>query len=198
VCRHLIALQDFPPRLRQLVIKSVELIGPQGFEGVEVKKIFELLNQLHVSVGDMNVKHQWADLLTSIIQHPDEVQHLSQPYWELLVELSLSGSVKPGHITYNSDIVKYLEDHQEWGKLECWMGIMWMAWPLESDAAPEGDLGRASITFFHQRPSAIPKLEQWIEQWSASHCMGMLEIEPIQRKNFRCGRLIHLEKIPTL
>jgi hypothetical protein len=54
---HLVGLHDlvpFSPRLRRLVIRSVELIGYKGFEGVGVERFIGLLNHLHVTVEDMD------------------------------------------------------------------------------------------------------------------------------------------------
>jgi len=170
-------LVDLRPssRLRRLVIRAVGSIGYQKFEQVDLEAFFGLLSHLGVTIEDVDDKKVWAALLLDIIQSFEGCRQLSPTYWELLVELLLSGSVKPGRIAWDQSIVTYLEAGQEWGKLECWMGIVWMSWPPESDVAPEGVLGRASVAFFRKRPDAIPKLEQWIEQWSASHCMGMLE-----------------------
>ena len=166
----LVDLQHSSPRLQRLVIWSVELIGPQGFRGVAVEKFAGLLDHLDVGVEDMDAKDQWANLLTSIIQHPDGngVQHLSHPYWELLVELSLLGSLQPGDIACDPDIMTNLEAGQEWGKLECWMGIVWMLWPPETGITTQENLGRVLLLLSRQQPGAIPKLEQWIEWWSVS------------------------------
>ena len=52
---HLVGLHDlvpFSPRLRRLVIRSIELMGCEGFKGVGVEQFIELLNHLHVTAGD--------------------------------------------------------------------------------------------------------------------------------------------------
>jgi len=46
------------------------------------------------------------------------------------------------------------------------MGIIWMLLPRKADEIAEGDLGHSMLLLFHQRPGAVQKLEQWMEQWS--------------------------------
>lgn len=75
--------------LRQLVIRSVELIGYKGFEGVGVERFVQLLNDLHVTIEDMDRKPEWLRILLDTLQSPETVQHLFHWYWELLAELSI-------------------------------------------------------------------------------------------------------------
>ena len=77
VCLH--NLVPFSPRLRRLVIRSVELIGYGNFEGVGVERFVELLNHLHVTVEDMDYQSKWLELLLETLQTPERAQHLS--YW---------------------------------------------------------------------------------------------------------------------
>ena len=60
-----------------------------------------------------------------------------------------------------------LERDQEWGKLERWMGIIWMVWPPETGSTTEEEVRRVTLSLFCQRPGAIQKLERWMERWSA-------------------------------
>jgi len=155
-------LGPFSSRLRQLVIRSVELIGYEGFERVGVEIFVELLDHLHVTVEDMGGKYEWARLLLDIIQSPEGIQQLSHWYWELLVEVSRSwrGGV------YNPQIAISLTEAEEWDKLERWTRIVWAAWPPEPGWRTEEDLEQLMIPLFHQRPDAVQKLGQWMEQWS--------------------------------
>jgi len=57
VCLH--NLVSFSSRLRGLVIRSIELVGYEGFEGVGIERLVELLNRLHVAVEDMVWFHSW-------------------------------------------------------------------------------------------------------------------------------------------
>jgi len=167
---HLIGLHNlvpFSPRLRRLIIRSIEQIGYEGFEGVGVERFIGLLNHLHVTVEDMDEKKNWGKLLLNTIQSSEGIRHLSQSwYWELLVGLVVSESRWLGPDPKRSlQIVTSLTEAKEWDKLECWVGIVWMLLPEGLDPG-EGDLGHSMTLLFRQRPGTVQKLEQWMEQWS--------------------------------
>jgi len=85
---HLVGLHNlvpFSPRLRWLVIRSVEVIGYKGFEGVAVGEFVELLNHLHVTAEEMDNKLCWVGFLWDAIKSIEGAQHLSDWYWEFLV-----------------------------------------------------------------------------------------------------------------
>ena len=180
---HIIGLHHLVPfssRLRRLVIRSVELIGYKVFGGVEVERFIDLLEYLHVTVEDMDKGFKWAKILLVTLQSSKGVQHLSHWYWELLVELSISWSqFLRGDITYSPQITTFLTEAQEWSKLECWMGTVWMMWPPGTSGVTEGDLAHSTLLLFHQRPGAAQKLEQWMERWSQKH--GENIPEPFQQ-----------------
>ena len=67
---------------------------------------------------------------------------------------------------YNPWIATHLIEAQEWSKLECWMGTVWIVWPVGTDGMAEEDFYRAMLLLFRRRPGAFQKLEQWMEQWS--------------------------------
>ena len=73
-------LVPFSPRLRRLVIRSVEFIGYEGFEGVGVERFIGSLNHLHVTVEDMDEKEGWGGLLLNTIQSSEGTQDLSHWY----------------------------------------------------------------------------------------------------------------------
>ena len=164
--RHLVGLRPASPRLRRLVIRAVGLIGYQGF--AQVEGFFTLLDQLSAGVEDMDGNGgQWAALLLDTIQSPDNIQHLPYPYWELLTELSILESQHLEGVTRSPDVVKYLEGGGHgWDKLECWMGIVWMAWLPETGSTAEGEVRVATLSLFRQRTGAVQKLERWMERWS--------------------------------
>ena len=60
-------------------------------------------------------------------------------------------------IAYSPQITTLLTEAQEWNKLECWVGVVWMAWP---PGTTEEDLDRSMVLLFRQRPGALQKLEQ--------------------------------------
>lgn len=167
---HLVSLHNLVPfssKLRRLVIRSIELIGHSGFEGVGVDGFVGLLNHLRVAPEDMDKRTHWGGILLDTIETPEGAQHLSCWYWELLVEfaLQLSRTLHDG-LVYNPRTIALLIETQEWSKLECWVGAVWMVWPPEAGATTEEELGHSMQLLFHQRPGAVRKLEEWMEQWS--------------------------------
>jgi hypothetical protein len=173
---HLVGLHDlvpFSPRLWRLVIRSIEVIGYKGFEGVGVERLIGLLNHLHVTDEDVDNRMNWAELLLDTIQFSEGTQRLSHWYWEFLVELTSSGSLFLNldlNLTRGMQTITSLTKAKEWGKLECWMGIIWMLWPQAwACGMTEEDLDRSTLLLFHQRPGAIQKLKQWVEQWIQMH-----------------------------
>ena len=100
-------------------------------------------------------------------------------YWKHLAELAtrwyLSG------ITYNPDVTTSLIDAQEWDKLECWVGIVWIACPPEPDDVAK-ELEDAMEALEKKRPGALRKR---MERWSEEH--GGLPLP----KSFQqtCGKL---------
>ena len=160
-------LVPFSPKLRRLVIRSVELIGYKGFEGVGVERFIKLLNHLHVAVEDMDEKFEWAKLLLDTLQSSEGARHLSHRYWELLTELAVSQSRWLRDVsTYDPQIMESLTEVQEWSKLECWVGTVWIMWPSGVGGPAEEDLGRSMLSLFCRRRGASRRLGQWMERWS--------------------------------
>ena len=165
--KHLVHLQnlDSSPRLRRLVIRSIEIIGHEGFREVGVENLIRLLNRLGVGIDDMWFRSYWIDLLLWVIESPEGRDQLSYSYWELLVELNL-----PYHWDHVSDLTNYnpqitisLQDIQEWDRLACWVSFVWREWSLPLGEELR-DLGRATTLLFYQRPDSIRKLEEWMKR----------------------------------
>ena len=164
--KHLIDLHHLHPfssRLQKLIIHVIYLISYEKFKQVGVEGFFNFLDDLQVNI-DVVDKKGWAELLLDIVQSNEGIQYLSYPYWELLVEPTVSYWFSPERSTYSPKTVMSLKEAEEWNKLECWIGVVWMLWPLERGKTTEEDLGHITLSLFHQQPSAIQKLEQWMEQ----------------------------------
>ena len=157
-------LRPFSSRLRQLAIRAVGLIGYQEFEQVGVEEFVELLSDLDVSVEDTIDRARWTRLLLDTVQSSEGIRRLPYSYWELLAELASLGPWELEDSAYDPRLMTYLDDAGEWEKLGCWVGVVWMAWPPGDDVPTEGDLERATLSLSRQRPDAIQKLEQWMEQ----------------------------------
>ena len=158
-------LQPFSPRLRQTIIQSIALLGYQGFEQVGVERLIGLLDGLNICIQDMSRYYQLGQLLLDIIQSPEGIQHVSHQYWELLVEIVVSA---PDAVTgeFNPHLMTFLEDTEEWDKLECWMGFVWIMWSLgaemDEDLETDEKLEHVTLSLFQQRPGAVEKLEKWV------------------------------------
>ena len=71
---HLIGLHSlvqFSLRLQRLIVCSVEFIGYEAFNGVEVEGFTGLLNHLHVTVEDIGRERIWVRLLLDTIWEPN-------------------------------------------------------------------------------------------------------------------------------
>ena len=162
---------QFSSRLRRVAMRFVERVGYKGFEHVGVKSFVELLDRLGVEVENMDEKHIWMSLLFDVIRSPEGAQLLSDRYWELLVELVISEQLPPEFGDTDAlKIAALLTDAQEWGKLECWIGIVWMCSDSQDvfNVILEDLEDSVQLLFLH-RPDAAQMLEQRMEKWSQRH-----------------------------
>jgi len=159
-------LHPFSSRLRQLIIYAIPLIGYQEFKQVGFEGFVELLDDLQVHVEVTDVEGKWPRFLLDIIQSSEGIQNLSPLYWELLVRFAVSQSWVLEDSTYSPHTMISLKEAEEWDKLECWMGVVWMSWPPKGGKTTEEDLGPMTLSLFHQQPGAVQKLEKWMEQWA--------------------------------
>ena len=159
-------LMPFSSRLRRLAIRSIELVGYEGFAGAGIDRLVELLNHLHVAVEDMVWPYPWVRILMGILQTFEGTQLLSHWYWELLVELAILRPWLLDEVTYHPRIMAFLTEAQEWSKLECWIGTVGFSWPPEADGITEEDLSCSILSLFRQRPGAFQRFGQWMEQRS--------------------------------
>jgi hypothetical protein len=161
-------LVPFSPRLRRLVVRSVERIGYERFVEGGAERFVELLNHLRVGVEDTDSRSDWMEILLNTIQSPEGTRRLFVQSWEFLAELITSSSWGLVLPAYNSQVTASLLEAQEWEKLECWMGVVWMVWPPQTNATTE-DLEHVMVPLLCQRPGAVRKLTQWMDQWSERH-----------------------------
>ena len=155
----------FSPRLQRLVMDSIALIGYKGFEEVGFERFVGLLNYLHVGAEETLIPIEWSSILLETAQSPEGHRHLTVQSWELLAKLTTSRRWRLSGTTYTPCITLSLLEAQEWDKLECWLGVVWVMWPPETDSISE-DLKCAMESLFFQRPGAVRKLTQWMQQWS--------------------------------
>ena len=127
-----------------------------------------MLDNLQVQVEDVYHWDGSVRFLLDIIQSPEGMQHLSLPYWGLLVELVISQSGFLDRCTYSPHTTLSLKEAGEWDKLGYWIGIVWMLWPPDGGETTEEDLKQITLLLSHQQPGAIQKLEQWMKQWEST------------------------------
>ena len=102
------------------------------------------------------------------IQSTEGARGLATKVWESLAEFTMSASSTLGsETTYDPCVTGFLLNAQEWEKLECWLGVVWMTWLPETDNAIE-EVERAMKSLFRQKPDAVQKLAQRMEKWSES------------------------------
>jgi len=167
---HLIGLlhyiPPFSPRFQSHIMNAIEYIGYQQFEQVGAEEFIRLLNDLGAYSGDQFGGLGWTRLLLDTIKSSKEVQHLSHPYWRLLVNRAAywSGELEAG--TYSPHPMVLLEGAKEWNKLKYWIITVWLVWPPEGGETTEEDLENVMLSLFYQQPSILQELEEEIEQWS--------------------------------
>ena len=118
----------------------------------------------------------WTSLLMDVIRSPEGARRLPNQYWELLVEFAVSEPWWPQFGDTDAlKITRSLIDVQEWGKLECWIGIAWMfsrsVWSSSSELTwiTKEDFENSTLLLLRKRPGAAQRFEQWMEQWSKQH-----------------------------
>ena len=158
----------FSPRLWQHVMDFIELLGYRRFEGVDAEEFVDLLNNLHLGIKDMDRPKKWGRILLRAMESSKGVQHLVIQSWELLVELQIL--YFPFAYPWSSEdvircqhVVDSLSASQQWDKLECWMGALWMSVPIREDMV--GILESETVSLFRRRPCAVQKLTEWVERY---------------------------------
>jgi hypothetical protein len=142
----------------------IELVGYKGFE-VGPERFIGLLNHLHVDFRFSYI----PEVLLETAQSHERHQHLAIQSWESLVWSIVVLPEPFSNTVYTPHVTSSLLGSQEWNKLECWMGIVWVLWPPETEDVAE-DLKHAMKSLFCQQPSAVHKLTRWVkrgwkEQW---------------------------------
>ena len=170
-------------RLRLLVIHSVGYLGPEQVEQVGMEEFTELLDCLSVGIDDMDWlrgpsgSDSWVHLLSYVIESPQRRRSLPHPYWELMIELLLAVGYTEYWDRFDDDlrIMLSLEEEEEWDKLECWTGSVWLRRRPGIYTIRE-DLERVTLSLFRRRPGAVQKLEQWLERSRASESLECLQL----------------------
>jgi hypothetical protein len=184
--------QPFSPRLRWTILHFLQGWWRWELEEAELEFVC-LLNNLEVIVDKADdAGSKWIDLLICVLLTPMGQGHLSSHYWLLLGDLILASPktlpakvgqtepmksleedqdleifVSPRMLSAKvgqTELMKSLEEAQDWEKLETWMLVVWCSYfGFGFGSIPVQDIEQATLTLLRQRPSAIPKLENLLE-----------------------------------
>jgi len=151
----------FSRRLQRAITRVIGDIWRRELE-VSGLETVRLLNRLEVNMDDVVDKDEWRNLLFSAIRSTTGQESLSSHQWHSLDKL-LSGSrlyVKPA--PRDVEVMKLLEEAEDWERLEVWMMVMWgILGGSMSD--PMQDVQQTSLKLLSHRPSAIPRFENLAE-----------------------------------
>jgi len=166
LCLHYLAerverARPFSPRLRRMCISLIEHMGIHMSWVPEAETIC-LLNYIKVGVDDIEHEDWWAFFLVDVICSPAGFEGLSIHYWHLMDRLPPTSGFP---IISAMELVRLLEEAEDWEKLEAWMAFTWRAccyWEqLEEPTLLEHLEHLKQVTFKHllRRPSALPRFE---------------------------------------
>jgi len=144
------------PRLRRAGIRVLE----NNWSTISISDALYLLNYLHVDEDDLvaNV-FVWSWLLVRVIRSPTGFESLSSRYWHLLDKFMSEQFLAERLQQRDVEVMKSLEEVEDWEKLEVWMVSVWAF--LDYELIPDfvEDIGRVTLKMASQRPSALQKLE---------------------------------------
>ena len=151
-------------RLRQLVIHSLERAGVRWFDPVKAEEVTALWGSLNVHMDDMHNQDQWLRLIVGVARSPKGRHTLPRRFWEIMVELAVTGSAYLLYLSYNDlDTMVSLEEEEEWDILELWMSFVWLSsWP--SNKGIPARVERVTLSLFRQRPNSARKLESRLQR----------------------------------
>ena len=158
--------RPFSPRLRGTIVQATQRCWLVELEAAGLELVL-LLNHLKVDVDDVDdmvSKLYWVTLLTGILRSLVGREHLSSHYWLLLGNLvSMGARVPPSSPGLDMEIMRSLEDTEDWEKLEMWLLTVWGSW-YTGGTVPMQDVERATLTLFFQRLTAIQRFENLHEK----------------------------------
>ena len=155
----------FSSSLRQMAILAIGRswrgeLEVSGFETVN------LLNRLDVDMDDMMYGSTWAELLAAVICSPAGLEGLSSHYWHLLGKLVLDEH-ETLHLLPDVGVMKFLEETEDWERLEIWMSVVWKSPPPlgSSMDKPMEDIERLTLRLLSRRPSALLRFQTLRAHW---------------------------------
>ena len=151
--------------LRSFFTNHVVRMGSYAVKKVGKERSVQVLNGLHIGIEKAGHRERgsWSEILVEVIRFA-KARCLALHSWKFLAEFATEGR-RLHFVTYDPDITISLTNAQEWDKLECWVGIVWMECPPEPDSVAK-DLEDAMEVLAKERPGALRKR---VERWSGEH-----------------------------
>jgi hypothetical protein len=169
--------RPFSPRLRQAVIRAIGPIwdGDPEVLGLEAVR---LLNRLNVGIEDVVEKKIWGRPLAAMICLPTGLESLSPHYWNFLDKLQLDRCLHGTPGSRSVEVMRSLEEGEDWEKLEVWMVVVWCSLPEPTPVPMMEDVERVTLKLLLQRPSAFLRFETQCKQGCIfdSHKTGLQQI----------------------
>jgi len=164
------------PRLRRAGIRA--LVNNRST--ISIPDALYLLNCLHVDVDDVvetdYVWSLWSWLLMRVIRSPTGFESLSSHYWRLLGKLTSRAIFYDRLEPRDVEVIKSLDEVEDWEKLEAWMPIVWGLRVLDPMPESMEDIRRVTLKLASQRPSALQKLENLCKScgiWDPEACTAL-------------------------
>ena len=153
----------FSRRLRWASTRVIERIWRSEIEASGLEG-FRLLNYLEVDADEVVDEDKWGKLLTSAIRSPKGLENLSSHYWRLLDKLVPTTRLYRSFVSRDVEVMKLLEEAEDWEKLEVWMVVIWMSLSQDTRPTPASmrDVKRANRELLSKRPSALPRFNDLV------------------------------------
>lgn len=155
----------FPPRLRRLGIRAIGRIWHSELMA-SASEMVHLLHRLDADVEDVEDKYEWLRLLVGVIRSPMGSGSLSSHYWHLLGKLTLATGHTGDFALRDMEVMRSLDEAEDWEKLEIWMTAIWRSLPFSGMATPElmEDIEQVTLKLPLRRPSALQRFENLCER----------------------------------
>jgi len=159
----------FSPRLRQMGLRAIERIHDSKLKMSELETV-RLLNCLNVNVDEVEWDYGLVMVLIEVIRSPTGSENLSPHNWRLLDKLAVGVLFHRPLVSRDVEVMRMLEEAEDWEKLEVWMGIIWWFTPSDDGRGPGStqDIEQATLNLLSRRPSALPRFKDLCDRIRAS------------------------------
>ena len=180
----------FSPRLRRTIVHVIENVHSWGFGvGGSELETARLLNHFDLHV-DARYWTNWKLVLVDVIRSPTGREVLSSYYWHLLGTLMSTGDpFLPGLCDADMEVLRFLDDVEDWEKLELWMLVVWPNIHTWSGEEAKG-VEPMTLKLFHRRPSTIPRFESLYE--------GVMRSAPARGQLLQICSQARAEQLPSV